>query len=641
MIRLELRALTVFGHEDRRTFEFKRGLNVVIGPYGSGKTSLLELIKYALGGSATLSEAVRIGVTTVVLEASLQGQALSFERNIGESRVGVSIRGEHLTTLHATSSSARGSELASHFLLRAAGLPVMRVRRSQRDDSASQESISFWDVFRYAYVSQNEMGQSIAGHADTQLNRKRRRAFELMFGLLDTASVELEKVEAQLVLGVTAESKRLQDVTAFLAATGVPTRAEALALAQDAATRREAALDRLGRLRSQSRETTDSLRPARDEIARLQSQASELAAAAGSLRFEIATRERLAARLKIDIESVRRSSVAAALLGPLDFATCPRCAQAVSVDRSDGGDCYVCLQPLADDDDAADHAAANAERLAMVLAETEELLAEDRAALRLLSTQLGETTSAASNAEQRFRSATDNYVAPLFEDIAGWSAEVASAEAEITRLNASLAQWAERAAIRTEVDSLSEQLNDTRNALVDARARLEHRRALVTEFSETFDEIVRELQVAWYTDARVDTNTYLPVLGAGNYKSLSGGQRTVVSVAYHLALLTMGLVHPDEIEVPTLLIVDTPSKYLGGKDAAQISRDYRRIAAIVEAYDEPVQIIVADNDPPPSGVRPNHRIELSYENPLVPGVAHPGPADVIPIHEPYAEDPST
>ena len=222
MIELEFKSLTIFGLTDRREIVFRRGLNVVVGPYGSGKTSMLELMKYALGGGARLSEAVLSGVTGVAVEALVQGRLMSFERNINEPQVSVSSEGRPIARLHATSVNAKGTELASRFLLKETGLPVVRVRRSAASASTVKEPISFWDIYRYAYVSQSEMGQSIAGHADSQLNRKRRRAFELMFGLLDPAVADLETAEAELVERVAEEAKRLADVTEFLERTGVP-----------------------------------------------------------------------------------------------------------------------------------------------------------------------------------------------------------------------------------------------------------------------------------------------------------------------------------------------------------------------------------------------------------------------------------
>lgn len=640
MIQLRLVRLTIFATEERRVINFAEGLNVVVGPYSSGKTSLLELVKYSLGGSARLSEAVKTGVTSIVLEAALQGRVLAFERDIGSNRVRVSQGGDPFAVLHATASNAKGTVLASRFLLDELGLPAMRVRRSRSAASAARESISFWDLYRYAYVSQSDMGQSIAGHSDSQLDRKRKRAFELMFGLLDPKSAELETTEADRVAEIEVEEKRLRDVTAFLEATGVPARAQALALLDQAESRRAGAVSQLDELRSQSRARSVDLDPERDGVGHLHARVAELDAAANSLRFEIATRRRLAAQLELEIETLGRSESVSDILGPIDFASCPRCLQAVRVDRASSTHCYLCMQELAEGDSDASGALrqAEGERLRAVLNETRELLFEDETALRILDAELGAARVELHRAEERLRAKTDAYVAPLFEEISAISAVIAAAEAETRRLNFALAQWTERAAIQTSVERLTRELARVRQELADERARLEHRRSFVVEFSGTFDEIIRELELAWYTTAKIDVTTYLPVIGAGDYESLSGGQRTVVSVAYHLALLTTGLVHPLELQVPSLLILDTPSKYLGTKDAEQVARDYRRVAAIVDAYEIPVQIVVADNDPPPVGLRPANTVELSYEQPLVPGYEHPGPDAAQPIHDPYDDE---
>lgn len=641
MIDIRLRRLTIFTLEGRRVVEFTAGLNVIVGPYGSGKTSLLELVKYALGGNARLSEAAELSVSSVVLEVALQNNVLAFERAIGSRTVNVTRGGDPEVVLHTTSSTAKGTVLASRFLLESCGLPVMRVRRSRRATSTAREAISFWDFYRFTYVSQSDMGQSIAGHADSQLDRKRSRAFELMFGLIDTKSAELETEEADLLKKIEIEEKRLTDVTAFLEATGVPGRAQALALLQGAESARTEGLGRLRSLRSNSRAQAHELAPEQQAIGGLHAQLTDLENTASSLRHEIDVRKRLASQITLEIEGLERAESVSRLVGPIDFTTCPRCLHAVTAERAPDTDCYLCLQPVINSNlgGALDVDRQNEiDRLQAVLAEVQELLADDEAALRVIEQQLVQARLDLRSREDRLRARTDSYVAPLFEEIADLSTAVAQSEAEIEQVNLALAQWNQRAAIQTAVDALSREVTRVRRTLAEEHARLEHRRALVVEFSETFNELIRKLELQWYTNASINVSTYLPVVGTGEFESLSGGQRTVVSVAYHLALLTTGLVNRRELRVPTLLILDTPSKYLGIRDASQVARNFRRVAAIVGAYDTPVQIVVADNDPPPSNVTPANTIELSYESPLIPGFEHPGPENVTSIHDPYDEE---
>lgn len=52
---------------------------------------------------------------------------------------------------------------------------------------------------------------------------------------------------------------------------------------------------------------------------------------------------------------------------------------------------------------------------------------------------------------------------------------------------------------------------------------------------------------------------------------------------------------------------------------------YRRVAALADAYPGAFQLVLADNDPPPIALPDSSTIELDYEHPLIPDLAHPGP----------------
>lgn len=503
--------------------------------------------------------------------------------------------------------------------------------------SSAKESISFWDIYRFAYVSQNEMGQSIAGHADSNLDRKRRRAFELMFGLLDERVAELESNESELTDSLSQEGKRLSDVTRFLEDAGVPSRAMAIERLEQLDLQRQRASSQLEQLRNRGRSSSEDLSPEREAVGSMYSQRSHLENSANQLRSEISLRSRLVSQLTLDIEALDRSADAARAMSSIDFRQCPRCLQAVEQSRADSDSCYLCLQ-LLPQDPADSSGSEEAERLTSVLNETADLQGEDEQALRIVSSELELLEYDLHSAEERMRARADDYVAPMFESITALSTEIAKLEGGQLQMRQALAQWDEWARIQSQTRLIEQRLVQVDRELAHERATLEDRRQYVAELSDTFDEIVSELELAWYEGSSVSLTNYLPSVGQAKYESLSGGQRTVVSVAYHLALLTTGLVHASEIQVPSLLILDTPSKYLGNKDSAQVSRDYRRIAAIVDSYSYPIQIIVADNDPPPRGVRPATRIELTYEEPLVPGYEHLGADSVSPLHTEYEED---
>jgi hypothetical protein len=218
-------------------------------------------------------------------------------------------------------------------------------------------------------------------------------------------------------------------------------------------------------------------------------------------------------------------------------------------------------------------------------------------------------------------------VAPLFDAIAGASSDIAEAENRRHRAEELMRYWAELDRLDADLRELQNDRAELLRQISEAKARLEQRRRLVVDFSATFREVVAEAELPWFEDAIIDLETFLPVINGGSFGALSsGGMKAVVNVAYHLALLTEGLVERD-LRVPNLLIIDSPAKNLGvsKNDRSQADRVYRRIAALAGAYRQDFQIIVADNDPPGVPIPIANRIDLSYERPLVPGVAHPGP----------------
>lgn len=86
LLRLEVEG----GFLDNLDIEFAAGLNVLIGPRGTGKTSVVELLRFGLGASAVTRKAQAsaleqarsvLGGGRVLITAEVDGQTTTFERN--------------------------------------------------------------------------------------------------------------------------------------------------------------------------------------------------------------------------------------------------------------------------------------------------------------------------------------------------------------------------------------------------------------------------------------------------------------------------------------------------------------------------------------------------------------------------------
>jgi DNA repair exonuclease SbcCD ATPase subunit len=67
----QIRRLSLGGADVAHSWEFSRGVTVIAGDSGGGKTSLLNLIKYGLGGDVELTETVIEAADSVIVEALL------------------------------------------------------------------------------------------------------------------------------------------------------------------------------------------------------------------------------------------------------------------------------------------------------------------------------------------------------------------------------------------------------------------------------------------------------------------------------------------------------------------------------------------------------------------------------------------
>src|SRR5438067_410290 len=54
---------------NRHSYAFGDGVNVIVGPVGAGKTSLLELLRFGIGGNGVLSQAAEEAVQRVTVTA--------------------------------------------------------------------------------------------------------------------------------------------------------------------------------------------------------------------------------------------------------------------------------------------------------------------------------------------------------------------------------------------------------------------------------------------------------------------------------------------------------------------------------------------------------------------------------------------
>lgn len=136
--------------------EFPAHLTVLAGATGVGKTTLLELIKFGLGGDGLLAPVVETSVSEVHLDVQVGRSRFALSRPISEKgrkhvRVVDLVSGDRLPD-RAVDNNQENS--ISDLLMTALGLPTdMRAAPRGKNSSSKGHRITFNDVFKYMYVS--------------------------------------------------------------------------------------------------------------------------------------------------------------------------------------------------------------------------------------------------------------------------------------------------------------------------------------------------------------------------------------------------------------------------------------------------------------------------------------------------------
>lgn len=636
-VRLRIDSVVLHTSRGRHRYDFPGPCTVVSGPIGTGKSSLLELLKYALGGNGVITPVVAAEVTYVTVAVKIGNNPLYLRRGIGGGSARVveildSIDGSIVEVVPVRPKI--NQDTVGDMLLNVLGIPRVSIPRARSRATSATVPLTFNDLYSYLYVEQKEIDRSVVHHTEVFREPKRRAIFELMFGLADPELLEVEVALGRLRDQSKEADERAQAVRGFLAtstfAEEETIRQELLRVNDD----RVRARNDLESLRDEIAQLTENHSGLRDDLAAAERDLHVTRQAVEVCRNEVEYRAQSLSQLHLDREREDRTVAALRRLSPLEFVTCPRCLQELDSDRANVGTCIVCLQPdpveppvKIEDKDLAD--------LDSQIEDFSELLdraqknAENANATYVRAEQRYEII------RKRFDEATASAVTPRFEEISILSANVANAEAEDRRLRELLTFFDQSRELAAEVNRLQGERVEMEARLRELRLRLQARRSVVERLGGEFDEMIRSLGVPWATHATIDATNYLPLVNGDKYDILAvaGGTKTIVTVAYHLTLLRYALTARDTF-LPQMLIIDTPRKNLGANDADQEigNRIFSQIETLANASPDRVQFIIADNDLPVLREKSKRRptswyssIQLSYTTPLLPDVEHPGP----------------
>lgn len=151
--RLELSGSAV----ERKTIQFKRGLNVIFGSSDTGKTFIFQCINYMLGGSTppkSIPESANYNLVGLVLE-TYEGKEYKLERSLQGGNFDLFDENNILLKdLNAANSKKVNKETVSSFLLEICNMSNKEIRKNQ---SGKKQNLYFQDIHKYFLINEEKI----------------------------------------------------------------------------------------------------------------------------------------------------------------------------------------------------------------------------------------------------------------------------------------------------------------------------------------------------------------------------------------------------------------------------------------------------------------------------------------------------
>jgi rubrerythrin len=639
-VKIQISTLTLQCRKSREVIDFSPQISYFHGQISAGKSSIMRLIDYCLGGDYERTPALSQELVSVQLLALIGDYQVLFERSAtGSNQVQVTWQNEEGKTGSVLAPKAAAPESIweddvhnlSDLIFYLAGYTPIKVRKSKYDEDSQLVRLSFRDIMWYCYLDQDHLDSSFYRLEDPFRKLKSRDAMRFITGYYTERMNELEIQLDEVRNGRWAKLEAAKQIRTFLQDYGFGLELEVFqekqaidnelreAQQELAAFRKQHALDThfADELRRRLRELSDTL--AREEEAL--EDLDERIAEQESLRAEL-----LSAKFKL-----ARAESASSVLSGVDFKYCPACgAELEGFSPHETGICPLCGKPPAVHQDnlvpqadivrrdltaRVDDLAESIERHRRARIKQERLAAQIEREKADLDTQLGLELASYDSAYLARAREVERRIATLQER---------------KRSLERVAQMLEAVNdLEVQADRLAEKERELRREIEAEKNKLTEAENRVHDIERTYLDSLLQVGVPGVQPGdmvQIDLRTWMPHIIPEDgdaydfYNAGSGGKKTLLNVCYALSVHKVAAEH--SLPLPTVLMIDTPMKNIGEDVNESIFRAfYRYLYDLASGPLSATQFIIIDKEYTEPGAGREIQIYERYmgpnNNPLI------------------------
>ncbi|QEK12336.1 AAA family ATPase [Crassaminicella thermophila] len=603
--KMRILKLTLVGTRKDYEVVFNKGLNYISGPTSTGKTTILEMINYALG-SKKHKDYIEIGqsCTCVELEILIENKRYKIQRQLFDFNKKVKVYqwddikadySKEFTLLEVDGPSNPKS--LSAFLLDRINLSNIKI---------VNQDFSFRDLFKYSYLKQIEIdNENIMGEKIWYYDIKRKPTFEIIFNIYDEllqdlkASLKLKKeelMELEIKLrGIREflESVEIVDLVSFIEEKG------------KLENEREDKIQELCNIK-QENDTYD-----KENTLKLQNKILNLKNEIAKIEKNIFEQNQYLKKLMLlrnqyntEIERLEYIVEGHYMLNKYEYSSCPSCLQPIDMKKNG---CVLCgsedIHLSGEEILAFKH---EKRKLSKKLGKLLNYIEEENNNLNDIEQQKSKMIEKLSEYEMELIHLHKGYVNPLIEKVEQLNYEIGALSKEIFQLEKNYRLIEKLNSLKIEYSDKNETIKAINNKIKDMEDNKKDKNEVINELSELFSNILSEFKFPKLSNAYIDSRKYLPYVRDRLYSDLGSlGAVTLITVAYYLAILILGI--QNDNNHLGVLMIDSPRSNLGASsnDSDELFKDeeifnsvVRSLVNLSEQFEEDIQLIIVNNGYP-------------------------------------------
>lgn len=605
-IKMKLIKLTLLGSRKNYAVEFKDGLNYISGHTSTGKTSILEMIDYALGSKEHKSY-IEIGnsCSAVELELLIGTEQFLFRRKLFMFTEPTIIEAwdlekqKYVFYTRCDIDTPSNPQSLSAFLIEKLNLA---------DVAISGDRFSFRDLFKYSYLKQTEIdNEDIMREKDWMHNLKRKATFEIIFNLFDATldgyKDTLKKKEAER----NELNIRLQGIKDFLINSDLADMAEYTRQAKSLLEEIESLRSQLSKTKRNKGVDTSFSNGLRQRIIESKESLKILSSEKTDQQDYLNRLHLLRNQYESEIEKRQMAKDGYFAFNQYEFLYCPNCLKPLHISLDAQDVCCLCGNEKSESSSELLILEKEIKQIRRKFNELSRFVETEDKKLDAIISSERKTQKELAELEQELQHLYADYDNPQLEQIELLNYEIG----QKSRLQYELEQ---RLKMIEELEGIEKYLKDKnisierlRNTIRELAKVTTDKQKLVRSLSNRFTGILKAFEYPKLSNSYIDEKSFLPYVRGNKYNdigSLAGV--SLITMAYYIAILLEGM--SDNFHHLNLFLIDSPRKNLGAKttsDADAEFKDEKIYNAIVKyfidigtEYKNNIQLIIINNGYP-------------------------------------------